>query len=284
MNYITLYNGVKMPAVGYGTYQIAPEDCERCVQAAWAAGYRAFDTAQSYGNEEALGHAFQKAGVPRGELFLTTKVRPHYYDNARDSVLESMEKLKMDYLDLVLLHQPFGDVYAAYRDLEALYEEGKVRAIGVSNFYADKLVDLAYFTKIRPMVDQVERHPLHQRADLLEWGRKLGIVISAWSPLGHGRGSLLEQEPLLRLADKYGKTPAQIILRWNLQQGVATIPKSCNPERIAQNMDIFDFTLVEEDMQVIAALETGNSVFYSHNDPNVIERYALGVLKSKGNQ
>ena len=281
MDYITLYNGVRMPLIGYGTYQIAPEECERCIQNALTAGYRSFDTAQSYGNEALLGDIFQKAGIPREELFFTTKVRPHYYENAKESVLESMEKLKTDYLDLVLLHQPFGDVYSAYRDLEALYEEGKVRAIGVSNFYADKLVDLAYFTKIRPMVDQVERHPLHQRGDLLEWGRKLGIVISAWSPLGHGRGEMLTQPKLNLIAEKYNKTPAQVILRWNLQQEVVTIPKTTSQERMLQNIDIFDFSLSEEDMQEIASMETGNSVFYSHNDPQVIERYAQGVIKSK---
>lgn len=283
MEYTTLYNGVTMPMLGYGIYQLPPESCELCVLAALDTGYRAFDTAQSYGNEALLGNALKKAGIPREDIFLTTKVRPHFYsDCTRQSVLDSLEKLHTNYIDLVLLHQPFGDVYTAWRDLEKLYEEGKIRAIGVSNFYADRLVDLAYFANVRPMVDQVELHPLHQRGDLVEWGKKLGIVIEAWSPFGHGRGQLFENPVLTEIGEKYHKTAAQVILRWDLQRGVVTIPKTTSAVRMAQNIDIFDFALSEEDMAAIAGLETGISVFYSHSDPNVIENYALGVLKSKG--
>ena len=283
MEFTTLYNGVKMPMLGFGIYQLPPESCEQCVLDALSAGYRAFDTAQSYGNEELLGNALKRAGIPREEVFLTTKIRPHFYsDRTRQSVLDSLEKLQTDYIDLVLLHQPFGDVYTAWRDLEALYEEGKLRAIGVSNFYADRLVDLAYFARIRPMVDQIELHPLHQREDILEWGKKLGIAIEAWSPFGHGRGQLFENPVLTEIGKQHQKSAAQVILRWDLQRGVVTIPKTSSAERMAQNIDIFDFTLSEEEMQAIAELETGTSVFYSHADPKVIENYALGVLKNKG--
>ena len=282
MEFTTLYNGVKKPAISFGVLLIPEEVFEQCIFTALEAGYRAFDTAQAYGNEHLLGSALKKSGIPREELFITTKVRPHYYDgNTRQSVLESMEKLQVDYLDLVLLHQPFGDVYAAWRDLEGLYEEGKIRAIGVANFYADRLVDLAYLARIRPMVDQVEVHPLHQREDILEWGKKLGIAIEAWSPFGRGRGGMLENPVLTAIGEKYGKTVAQVILRWDLQRGVDTVAKSANPDRIRQNADIFDFSLSDEDMAAIAAMETGVSVFYSHEDPVTVESYAKGILKSR---
>lgn len=280
MEYTTLYNGVKKPAVSFGVLLIPEETFEECIFTALEAGYRAFDTAQAYGNEHLLGSTLKKSGIPREELFITTKVRPHYYaEGTRQSVLESMEKLQVDYLDLVLLHQPFGDVYAAWRDLEGLYEEGKIRAIGVANFYADRLVDIAYLAKIRPMVDQVEVHPLHQREDILEWGKKLGIAIEGWSPFGRGRGGLLESPVLAAIGEKYGKTVAQVILRWDLQRGVDTVAKSANKERIRQNFDIWDFVLSPEDMAAIAALETGVSVFYSHEDPVTVEKYAQGMLK-----
>jgi len=282
MEYTTLYNGVKKPMISFGVLLIPEEVFEQCIFTALEAGYRAFDTAQAYGNEHLLGSALKKSGIPREELFITTKVRPQYYDgNTRQSVLESMEKLQVDYLDLVLLHQPFGDVYAAWRDLEGLYEEGKIRAIGVANFYADRLVDLAYLARIRPMVDQVEVHPLHQREDILEWGKKLGIAIEAWSPFGRGRGGMLENPVLTAIGEKYGKTVAQVILRWDLQRGVDTVAKSANPDRIRQNADIFDFSLSDEDMAAIAAMETGVSVFYSHEDPVTVESYAKGILKSR---
>ena len=282
MEFTTLYNGVKKPMISFGVLLIPEEVFEQCIFTALEAGYRAFDTAQAYGNEHLLGSALKKAGIPREELFITTKVRPHYYDgNTRQSVLESMEKLQVDYLDLVLLHQPFGDVYAAWRDLEGLYEEGKIRAIGVANFYADRLVDLAYLARIRPMVDQVEVHPLHQREDILEWGKKLGIAIEAWSPFGRGRGGMLENPVLTAIGEKYGKTVAQVILRWDLQRGIDTVAKSANPDRIRQNADIFDFSLSDEDMAAIAAMETGVSVFYSHEDPVTVESYAKGILKSR---
>lgn len=281
MEYITFHNGVQMPALGYGIFQISTDICEQCVLDAVSVGYRAFDTAQSYGNEECLGSALKKAGIPRQELFLTTKVRPVYYGCTKQSVLESLEKLQTDYIDLVLLHQPFGDVYAAYRDLEDLYRAGVLRAIGVSNFYADRLVDLAYFAKIRPMVDQIEIHPLHQRPDLLEWGNKLGIAMQAWSPFGRGRGQMFDHPMLTEIGQKYQKTTAQVMLRWNLQRGAAVVQKTTARERMAQNIDIFDFRLTEADMDAIALLETGTSVFYSHADPATVEKFAQGILKSR---
>ncbi len=281
MEYFTLYNGVKMPVLGYGIYQIEPENCKQCVLDALAAGYRAFDTAQSYANEEYLGEALKESGIDRGEVFITTKIRPHFYGGwTYQSVLDSLEKLQTDYIDLVLLHQPFGDVYRAWRDLEKLYEEGKVRAIGVSNFYADRMVDMAYFTKIRPMVNQIERHPLHQRQDILDWAKELDILVMAWSPFGHGRGQLQENAVLNDIAAKYGKTAAQVILRWDYQTGVATIPKTTNAGRMAENIDIFDFALTDEELQTIAQLETGVSVFYSHQDPKIVENYARSVLRN----
>lgn len=285
MEFVTFYNGVKMPMLGYGVCATGKDICKQCVLDALEVGYRAFDTAQSYDNEQCLGEAFAEYGIDRSELFLTTKVRPQNYDGRTyQSVLESMEKLQTDYIDLVLLHQPFGDVYTAWRDLEKLYEEGKVRAIGISNFYEDRLVDLAYFAKIRPMVNQVERHPLHQRGGIVEWCQKLDIAPMAWAPFGRGRGGLLDHPVLTEIGAKYGKTAAQVILRWCVQTGVSTIPKSTSPERMALNLNIFDFTLNEEDLAAIAALETGVSVFYSHTDPQVVENYAKTVLKSRAQQ
>ena len=208
METVTLSNGVKMPVLGYGVYQVTPEECERCVLDALAAGYRLLDTAQSYFNEEQVGSAIRRSGAPREEIFLTTKVWvEHYgYEAAGDSVLESMRKLKTDYLDLVLLHQPFADYYGAYRALEELYEEGKIRAIGVSNFYPDRLVDLASFARIRPMVNQVEIHPYHQQQEAKHWMDKYGVQAEAWAPFGEGRGGLFRDSVLTEIGQKHGKT------------------------------------------------------------------------------
>ena len=282
MEYVTLYNGVKKPMLTFGVLLIPEETFEQCIFDALEAGYRSFDTAQAYGNEHLLASALKKSGMPREELFITTKVRPHHYDGkTRQTVLESMEKLQVDYLDMVLLHQPYGDIYAAWRDLEALYEEGKIRAIGVANFYADRLVDLAYLAKIRPMLDQVEVHPLHQREDILQWGKKLNVAIEAWSPFGRGRGGMLENPVLMQIGKKYGKTAAQVILRWCLQREILSVAKSARTERIRQNIDILDFALTEAEMATIAAMETATSVFYSHEDPQTTENFVLGILKSR---
>ena len=287
METVTLSNGVKMPVLGYGVYQVTPEECERCVLDALAAGYRLLDTAQSYFNEEQVGSAIRRSGVPREEIFLTTKVWvEHYgYEAARASVLESMRKLKTDYLDLVLLHQPFADYYGAYRALEELYEEGKIRAIGVSNFYPDRLVDLASFARIRPMVNQVEIHPYHQQQEAKHWMDKYGVQAEAWAPFGEGRGGLFRDPVLTEIGQKHGKTAAQVVLRWHLQRGVVVIPKSVRPERMRENIDVFDFALSAEEMERIGALDQKQSAFFSHQDPNMVEWFVELVDKrrSRGN-
>lgn len=226
MNYITLNNGVKMPQLGYGVYQVSQEECERCVLDALQVGYRSIDTAQSYFNEEQVGTAIEKSRVDRKDIFLTTKVWvEHYgYKEAKASVLESLRKLRTDYLDLCLLHQPFADYYGAWHALEELYEAGKIRAIGVSNFYPDRLVDLCSFARIKPMVNQVEVHPLHQQGKAKEWMEKYGVQMEAWAPFGEGRSQMFTNPVLAEIGAKYGKTVAQVILRWHLQRGVVVIP------------------------------------------------------------
>ena len=284
MQYITLSNGVKMPQLGYGVYQVTKKECERCVSDAFEVGYRAIDTAQSYFNEAEVGEAIAKSGIDRQEIFLTTKVWiEHYgYDAAKKSVLQSMEKLKIDYIDLVLLHQPFADYYGAYRALEDLYEEGKLRAIGVSNFSPDRLVDLASFARIRPMVTQIETHPLNQQIEAHKWLEKYNVIHEAWAPFGEGRGNMFSNPVLQAIGEKYGKTTAQVILRWQLQRNIVVIPKSTHKERMAQNLDVFDFTLSSEDMQAIAALDTKTSSFFSHQDPAMVEWFVQMVEERRG--
>lgn len=283
MEYKTLSNGVQMPILGYGVYQVTKDECERCVSDALRAGYRHIDTAQSYFNEEEVGNAIQKSGIPREELFLTTKVWvEHYgYDACRASVMESMRKLKTDYIDLMLLHQPFSDYYGAWHALEDLYEEGKLRAIGVSNFYPDRLVDICSFTRIKPMVNQVETHPLNQQNEAKQWMDKYGVQIEAWAPFGEGRGGLFQNEVLAAIGAKYGKSTAQVMLRWHIQRGVVVIPKSTHYERMVENFNVFDFTLTDEDMSAIAALDKKQSSFFSHYDPNMVEWFAKMVEERK---
>lgn len=285
MEYVTLYNGVKMPQLGYGVYQVTQEECERCVLDALEVGYRSLDTAQSYYNEEQVGSAIVKSGVPREDIFFTTKVWiEHYgYEQAKRSVLKSMEKLQTSYLDLILLHQPFADYYGAYRALEELYEEGKVRAIGVSNFYPDRLVDIASFAKIKPMVNQVETHPFHQQRTAKEYMDKYQVQIEAWAPFGEGRGGLFENPVLAEIGKKYGKTTAQVMLRWHLQRGVVVIPKSTHKERMKENFEVFDFTLAQEDMEAINGLDKGESSFFSHYDPSIVEWFVKIVEERKAN-
>ena len=276
MEYKTLSNGVQMPILGYGVYQVTKDECERCVSDALRAGYRHIDTAQSYVNEEEVGNAIQKSGIPREELFLTTKVWvEHYgYDACRASVMESMRKLKTDYIDLMLLHQPFSDYYGAWHALEDLYEEGKLRAIGVSNFYPDRLVDICSFTRIKPMVNQVETHPLNQQIEAKQWMDKYGVQ-------SEGRGGLFQNEVLAGIGAKYGKSTAQVMLRWHIQRGVVVIPKSTHYERMVENFNVFDFTLTDEDMSAIAALDKKQSSFFSHYDPNMVEWFAKMVEERK---
>ncbi len=285
MEYLTLQNGVKMPQLGYGVYQVSKDECERCVLDALKVGYRHIDTAQSYFNEEEVGNAIVKSGIPREELFITTKVWvEHYgYEATKAAVYTSMRKLKCDYIDLVLLHQPFGDYYGAWRALEDMYAEGKIRAIGISNFYPDRMVDLCSFSRIRPMVNQVETHPFNQQVEAQEWMKKYGVQIEAWAPFGEGRGGLFTNETIASIAKKYNKSVAQVILRWEIQRGIVVIPKSTHIERMAQNIDVFDFTLSEEDMAVMASLDKKQSSFFSHTDPNMVEWFVKMVEERKQN-
>lgn len=283
MDYVTLHNGVKMPQLGYGVFQVTKEECERCVLDALNVGYRHIDTAQSYFNEEEVGNAIAKSGVPRGELFITTKVWiEHYgYEACRASVMESLRKLQTDYIDLMLLHQPFADYYGAWRALEDLYGEGRLKAIGISNFYPDRMVDLASFARIKPMVNQVETHPFNQQIEAQEWMKKYGIQIEAWAPFGEGRGGLFTNETIAKIAGKYNKSVAQVILRWELQRGIVVIPKSVHIERMRQNFDVFDFSLSDEDMAEMARLDKKESSFFSHQDPKMVEWFVQMVEERK---
>lgn len=285
MQYVTLNNGVQMPILGYGVYQVTKDECERCVLDALKVGYRSIDTAQSYFNEEEVGNALVKSGIPREEIFLTTKVWiEHYgYDECRASVLESLRKLKTDYVDLCLLHQPFSDVYGAYRALEDLMAEGKIRAIGISNFYVDRMVDIASFARVKPAVNQIEIHPHHQQNEQLEWHNKYGIQLEAWAPFGEGRGGMFELPELRAIGKKYGKTPAQVMLRWHIQRGIVVIPKSTHIERMEENFNVFDFELTAEDMEIIATLDKGQSSFFSHTNPNMVEWFCKMVEERKKN-
>lgn len=283
MMYVTLSNGVKMPQLGYGVYQVTKEECERCVLDALNAGYRSIDTAQSYFNEEEVGNAIKKSGIPREEIFLTSKVWiEHYrYEECKKSVLTSMEKLKTDYIDLMLLHQPFGDYYGAWRALEELYEAGKLRAIGISNFYPDRMVDMASFSRIKPMVNQIEIHPHNQQENAKQWNKKYGLQLEAWAPFGEGRGGMFDLPELKAIGEKYGKTSAQVILRWHLQRGIVVIPKSTHRERMEENLQVFDFELTVEEMAQIAKLDKKESSFFSHYDPAMVEWFVKMVEERK---
>lgn len=281
--YVTLSNGVKMPQLGYGVYQVSKEECERCVLDAIQVGYRSIDTAQSYFNEEEVGNAIERSGVLREELFLTSKVwiENYGYEECRKSVLDSMKKLKTDYIDLMLLHQPFGDYYGAWRALEGLYKEGKVRAIGVSNFYPDRMVDLASFSKIKPMVNQIEIHPYNQQKIAKEWNDKYDVQLEAWAPFGEGKGNIFTKPEITAIGEKYGKTAAQVILRWHLQREVVAIPKTTHIERMKENIDVFDFELTDEEMSAISKLDKDTSLFFSHTDPNIAEWFVKMVEERK---
>lgn len=285
MEYVTLRNGVKMPQLGYGVYQVSKEECERCVLDALKVGYRHLDTAQSYFNEEEVGNAIVKSGIPREEIFLTTKVWiEHYgYEETKKSVFESLQKLKSNYIDLVLLHQPFGDYYGAWRSLEDLYAQGIIRAIGISNFYPDRMVDICSFARIAPMVNQVETHPHNQQIEAQKWMEKYDVQIEAWAPFGEGRGGLFTDETIAKIAAKYNKTVAQVILRWELQRGIVIIPKSVHIERMEQNFNVFDFELSKEDMVTMASLDKKQSSFFSHTDPAMVEWFVKMVEERKKN-
>ncbi|MDE6084409.1 MAG: aldo/keto reductase [Muribaculaceae bacterium] len=275
MEYVTLRNGVKMPMVGYGVYQVDPAECERCVSDALKVGYRMIDTAQAYHNEEGVGAAIAKSGIPREEIFIVTKVwiSNYGYEKAKASIDESLRKLGTDYIDLMLLHQPFCDRYGAYRALEEAYKEGKVRAIGVSNFYPDHFIDLASNVEIPPMVNQVETHVFDQQIESQKIMQEYGCQIMSWGPLAEGRNNFFTNPKLEAIGQKYGKSVAQVALRWLTQRGVIIIPKSVHVERMEQNLNIFDFTLSEEDMAEIAKLDTGKSLFFDHHDGEVTKMF-----------
>ena len=262
-----------MPKLGYGVYQVSNEECERCVLDAVSAGYRSIDTAQSYGNEEAVGSAVEKCGVPRQQLFLTTKmwISNAGYENAKASIERSLKKLKTDYIDLLLIHQPFGDYYGAYRAMEEAYKDGKLRAIGVSNFYPDRLIDLCQFAEVTPAVNQVETHVFHQQKTAHEYMKKYGVQHESWGPFAEGRKDFFSNPVLTEIGAKYGKSSAQTALRFLLQSDVVVIPKSTHKERMEQNLAVFDFSLEEEDMEAIRALDEGESLFFNHYDPATVE-------------
>ena len=273
MEYVTLNNGVKMPILGYGVYQVSPEECERCVLDAISVGYRSIDTAQAYANEEGVGNAIQMSGVPRDELFITTKVwiSNGGYDKAKQSIEESLKKLKTDYIDLLLIHQPFNDYYGTYRAMEEAYKNGKLRAIGVSNFYPDRLVDLCHFVEVPPMVNQVETHVFQQQKKAHEVMSKYKVQHESWGPFAEGRKDYFTNPVLTEIGQKYGKSVAQVGLRYLIQNDVIVIPKSTHIERMKQNIDIFDFSLSDEDMNRISALDTNESLFFSHYDAESVE-------------
>lgn len=275
----TLNNGVEMPVLGFGVYQVEESVCEQCVSDAIAAGYRSIDTASAYMNERAVGRAIRRSGVPRGELFVTTKlwVQDAGYESTRRAFAESLERLQLDYLDLYLIHQPFGDVYGSWRAMEELYREGKIRAIGVSNFQPDRLVDLILHNEVVPAVNQVETHPFCQQTEAAAVMAAEGVQIESWAPFAEGRNNLFGNEVLVSLAAKYRKSVAQVVLRWLIQRGVIVIPKSVRPERMAENIDVFDFRLAPEDMNLIAMLDTERSCFLSHRDPETVKW--LGTMK-----
>lgn len=273
MEYVTLNNGVKMPLLGYGVYQTPPEDTERCVLDAIQIGYRSIDTAQAYGNEEGVGNAIEKCGLPREELFITTKVwiSNAGYEKAKASIKESLRKLKTDYIDLLLIHQPFGDYYGTYRAMEEAYKEGKVRAIGVSNFYPDRYLDIQHFAEIKPAVNQVETHLFQQQKVAKEYMTKYNTQIMSWGPFAEGKNDYFNTPVLKELGQKYHKSAAQVALRFLLQSGVVLIPKSVHKDRMEENFNIFDFSLTEDEMKTLEALDTGASLFFSHYDPQTVE-------------
>ena len=279
MEHRILNNGVEMPVLGFGVYQVEETVCEQCVCDAIAAGYRSIDTASAYLNERAVGRAIRRSGVPREELFITTKlwVQDAGYESTKRAFAKSLERLQLDYLDLYLIHQPFGDVYGSWRAMEELYREGAVRAIGVSNFQPDRLVDLILHNEVVPAVNQVETPPFCQQTEAAAVMASEGVQIESWAPFAEGRNNLFGNGTLVSLAAKYRKSVAQVVLRWLIQRGVVVIPKSVRPERMAENIAVFDFHLAPEDMDLIATLDTRRSCFLSHRDPETVKW--LGTMK-----
>jgi 2,5-diketo-D-gluconate reductase A len=270
---VTLNNGVEMPVLGFGVYQIPPEDTEEAVATALEVGYRHFDTAEAYQNEKAVGRAIRNGGIPRDELFVTTKlwIRGPGEDGAQAAFKRSLERLGLDHVDLYLIHQPYGDYYSFWRAMEAVHAEGLARAIGVSNFHSDRLVDLIEHNDVTPAVNQIEAHPFFQRRADQELMRERGVQMESWGGFAEGRNNLFSDPTLTGIGDAYGKSAAQVVLRWLIQRDIVTIPKSVRRERMEQNLDVFDFELTDDDMDRIAAMDTGASLFFDHRDPAMVE-------------
>ena len=274
MQKVTLNNGVEMPILGFGVFQMRDEnECEQAVYDAIMAGYRLIDTAASYLNEEAVGRAIKRSGVPREELFITTKlwVQDAGYESTKKAFANSLKRLQMDYLDLYLIHQPFGDVHGSWRAMEELYREGKIKAIGVSNFYSDRLIDLIIHNEVVPAVNQVETHVFNQQIESHNFMKENNVQIESWGPFAEGKNNMFQNETLVSIAENYNKSVAQVVLRWLIQRGVVAIPKSVRKERIIENFNIFDFELSLKDMEKIATLDTKESLFFSHRDPEMVK-------------
>lgn len=282
---VILNNGVKMPILGFGVYQIPKEDTKQAVLEALKVGYRHIDTAQSYFNEEEVGEAIAESGIPREEIFLTTKIwiDNYGYEKAKASIDESLRKLKTDYVDLFLLHQPFSDYYGAYRALEDAYREGKVRAIGVSNFYPDRLSDIVAFTEIKPQVNQVEIHPFNQQIEAQENMIKNNVQLESWASFAEGRNNIFTNPVLMDIAKKYNKSTAQVMIRWQVQRGIVCLTKSVRPVRMAENFDVMNFELSADDMARIQSLDTKTSLFFSHQDPATVN-FFINLVKERRNK
>lgn len=281
--FIKLSNGVEMPILGYGVFQVSPEECERCVADALSVGYRMIDTAQAYANEEGVGNAIKKSGIPREEIFLVSKIwmTNYGYEAAKASIDESLRKLQTDYLDLMLLHQPFCDYYGAWQALEEAYREGKLRAIGVSNFYPDRLIDLCANAEIRPMVNQVETHVFQQQTVARKYMQELGVAPMAWGPLAEGKNGFFQNETLQKIGEKYGKTGPQVALRYLMELGVIVIPKSSKRERMEQNMQLFDFALTDDDKAELSKLDEAKPLIIGHHEDPEIVKWFMSLLPQK---
>ena len=274
MQYVKLNNGLEMPILGFGVFQVKDlAECERSVMDAIETGYRLIDTAASYGNEEAVGKAIRKSGARREDLFITTKlwIQSDGYEGTKKAFERSLKRLQLDYLDLYLIHQPFGDVYGAWRAMQELYKEGRVRAIGVSNFQPDRLMDLIINNEMIPAVNQIETHPFHQQIDAQKFLKENNVQMESWGPFAEGKNNIFQNELLASIGKKYNKTIAQVILRWLIQRGIVAIPKSVRKERMEENFNVFDFALTAEDMEGIKSLDTKTTAFFDHRDPAMVK-------------
>lgn len=274
MQKVILNNGVEMPILGFGVFQMNdPKECEQAVYDALMAGYRLIDTAASYLNEEAVGRAIKRSGVPREELFITTKlwVQDAGYESTKKAFAKSLERLQLDYLDLYLIHQPFGDIYSSWRAMEELYREGRIKAIGVSNFHPDRLIDLIIHNEVIPAVNQVETHPFNQQIESAQFMKMNNVQVQSWGPFAEGKNDIFQNDVLVSIAKKHNQSVAQVILRWLTQRGVVVIPKSVRKERIIENFNIFDFELRQEDLEKVSTLDTKRSLFFSHRDPEMVK-------------